>query len=386
MCVWLMVNQHRLVFGKRFPVVPIRESLGLQPQTVQVGSLGAMSLFATSISSLPPDAALNRWVLYFHGSDDNNTDMWDQTDFHHLRDMGFHILAPEYPGYSGKPGQSTEQVVEQEAQISYDYLRKIHNVPEGNIVIFGTSLGTGVAVDLASRVRAGALVLNAPYTSAVALGKMQYPYIPISLLLFDRFESDRKMPSVHMPVFIFHTLEDKIIPFEEGRKLYKLAGTPKHFEEDHGFHCQHSYPFFVALLGFLNDSTQLNVRAPHKPISAVLADAIKAQGVQKAVSQYQELRAQHSDEYNFAEYELNGLGRDLLERGRPADAIAILRLNAEQYPNSFDVYDSLGDAFLRAGDKQAAVQSFQRSLQVYSGADNYSREKLEALLDSTNNR
>src|SRR6266496_3310260 len=110
-CVWLMANQHRLVFGKHFPVVPIRQSLGLQPETVQVGTLGTLPLFASSISSLPADVSTNRWVIYFHGADDNNTDMWDQTDFHHLRDMGFHILAPEYSGYSGKPGQATEQAV-----------------------------------------------------------------------------------------------------------------------------------------------------------------------------------------------------------------------------------------------------------------------------------
>jgi fermentation-respiration switch protein FrsA (DUF1100 family) len=382
-CVWLLANQHRLVFGKHFPVVPVCESLGLHAQTVQVGAVGALPLFASSISSFPPDNSFNRWVVYFHGADDNNTDMWDQTDFYQLRDLGFHVLAPEYPGYSGKPGQSTEQIVEQEAQIAYDYLRKTYNVPESNIVIFGTSLGTGVAVDLASRVRAGALVLNAPYTSVIALGRREYPFIPLSLLLVDRFESDKKMPSVHMPVFIHHTVEDKIIPFEHGRKLYELAGSRKHFEQAHGYHCQHSYSFFVALQQFLNEFAALNLRAPHKPISAMVAATLASEGPENAVRQYRELRAHHGDEYNFAEYELNWVGRGLLEKGKQADAIAILKLNAEQYPDSFDVYDSLGEAYLRIGDKWAAEQSFRRSLQIYPGSDNYSRKKLDALLAST---
>ncbi len=243
-----------------------------------------------------------------------------------------------------------------------------------------------MAVDLASRVRAGALVLIAPCTSLVALGKKHHPFVPVSLLLFDRFESDRKMPSVHMPVFIFHTLEDKVIPFEEGRKLYELAGNLKHLEHAHGFHRQHSYPFFVALQEFLNKPAGLNVRAPHKPISAVVAATLETQGVEKAVAQYQELRAQRGDEYNFAEYELNGLGHDLLEKGRSVDAIAILRLNAERYPTSFDVYDSLGEAYLRMGDKKAAAQNFQRSLEINPDVDNYSRKKLDALLNSTKNQ
>jgi Alpha/beta hydrolase family len=352
---------------------------------VQIGTIGSLPLFAFSISSLQEDNSSNRWVLYFHGSDDNTTDMWDQADFHQLRDLGFHVLAPEYRGYSGKPGQSTEQILEQEAQRAYDYLRNTYSVPESNIVIFGTSLGTGVAVDLASRVRAGALVLNAPCTSVIALGRRKYSFIPLSLLLVDRFESD-KMPSVHMPVFIHHTLEDKIIPFEQGQKLYELAGTPKHFERGHGYHCQNSYSFFVALQQFLNESAGLNLHAPHKPISAVVAATLATEGLARAVTQYRELRAHNEHDYNFAEYQLNWFGRTLLEQDKQADAIAILELNAEQFPNSFDVYDSLGDPYLHMGDKQAAEQSFRRSLQVYPGSDNYSSKKLHALLASTNAR
>jgi fermentation-respiration switch protein FrsA (DUF1100 family) len=357
----------------------------LQPQTVQVGTLRSVPVFAWSIQSLPRDSGANQWVLHFHGFGDNLASTFNQSEFHRLRDMGFGILAPEYPGYAGKPGEPTEQAVEQEAQIAYDYLRTISNVPERNIVIYGASLGTGVAVDLASHVRAGALVLIAPYTSVVDVGKLRRPYIPISLLASDRFESD-KIGGVHMPVFIFHTVEDKVIPIEEGRRLYELAGAPKHFEEAHGFHGQHTYPFFLALQTFLNTSAGLNVHPPRKPISSVLAGTVEAKGVQAAIAQYQELRAQHGEEYDFAEYELNGLGYTLLRKGRSGDAVVILKLNAEQYPTSFNVYDSLGDAYLGAGDKQAAADNFRRSLQIYPAADNYSRKKLDALLASTKNQ
>lgn len=88
----------------------------------------------------------------------------------------------------------------------------------------------------------------------------------------------------------------------------------------------------------------------------------------------------------LAEYELNWLGRGLLEKGKQANAIAILELNAEQYPDSFDVYDSLGEAYLRIGDKWAAAQSFRSSLQIYPRSNNYSRKKLGALLTSTKNQ
>ena len=382
-CTWLRVDGYRLVFTRDFPTEPVWESLGLQPQTVQIGTLESGPLFAWSIPSLPSDSGANQWVLHFHGSGDNVTSAFNQEEFHRLRGMGFSILAAEYPGYAGKPGKPTEQTVEQEAQIAYDYIRKTGNVPERNIVIYGTSIGTGVAVDLASHVRASALVLLAPYTSVVDLGKIRYPYLPISLLASDRLESDKKIGTAHMPVFIFHTVEDKVIPFEEGRRLYELAGNPKHFEEAHGPHGAHTYPFFLALQEFLSASTGLTVHPPSKSIRAALAGTVETKGVQAAIEEYHALRAQHGDEYNFAEYELNNLGYDLLDKGKTADAIAILKLNAEQYPASFDVYDSLGDAYLRVGDKQAAEQNFRRSLQVYPAADNYSRKKLDALVAST---
>lgn len=379
---WLKVNEHRLVFTREFPAEPIWESLGLQPQTVEIGTLRSVPLFAWSIPSLASDSEANQWVLHFHGSGDNVTSAFNQAEFQRLRGMGFSILAPEYPGYAGKPGKATEQTVEQEAQIAYDYLRKTNRVPEANIVIYGESLGTGVAVDLASHVRAAALVLIAPYTSIVDVGKLRHPYIPVSLLASDRFESDKKMGAVHMPVFIFHTIEDKVIPFEEGRRLYELAGAPKHFEEAHGPHGQHSYPFFLAFQEFLNASTGLKVHPPSKSIRAALAGTVETKGFKAAIQEYQQLRAQHGDEYDFAEYELNNLGYDLLRKGKSSDAIAILKLNAEQYPASFNVYDSLGDAYLWVGDKHAAEQNFRRSLQIYPGADNYSGKKLDALLAS----
>ncbi len=385
-CVWLRLNEHRLVFRRDFPKEPIIESLGLQPQTVQIGTLGPVPLFAWSIQSLPKDSGAKQWVLLFHGSGGNVTSTFNQSQLHRLRDMGFGILAPEYPGYAGKPGEPTEQAVEQEAQIAYDYLREISNVPERNIVIFGGSLGTGVAVDLASHARAGALVLDAPYTSAVDVGKLRHPFLPISLLASDRLESDKKIGAVHMPVFIFHTVEDKNVPFEQGRRLYELAGNPKHFEEGHGPHGQYSYPFFLALRAFLNAAAGLNLHPPREPISSLLAGTVEAKGAQAAIAQYQELRAQPGEEYDFAEYELNGLGYTLLRKGKSGDAIAILKLNAEQYPGSFKVYDSLGDAYLSAGDKQAALDNFRRSLQNYPGADNPSRKKLDALLASTKNQ
>ena len=101
-CAWVKLNEHKLVFARDWPPVPIRESLGLQPETVQIGNLGDVPLFAWSIRSLPEDSAANAWVLYFHGSGENVTS--HQREFYQLRNLGFNVLAPEYPGYAGNQG------------------------------------------------------------------------------------------------------------------------------------------------------------------------------------------------------------------------------------------------------------------------------------------
>jgi len=108
-CVWLKLNEHKVVFARDWPPVPVRESLGLQPETVQIGNLRDVPLFAWSIRSLPEDFAANVWLLYFHGSGENVTS--HQREFYRLRNLGFNVLAPEYPGYAGKPGQPSEQAV-----------------------------------------------------------------------------------------------------------------------------------------------------------------------------------------------------------------------------------------------------------------------------------
>ncbi len=343
-CAWVKLNEHKLVFARDWPPVPIRESLGLQPEAVQIGNLGDVPLFAWSIRSLPEDSAANVWVLYFHGSGENVTS--HQREFYQLRNLGFNVLAPEYPGYAGKPGQPSEQAVEREAQLAFDYLHKLKKVPESNIVIWGMSIGSGVAVDLANHNRAGAIALITPYTSLVAVGKLRYPWIPISLLASDRFESDKKIGAVRAPVYIWHTVEDQVFPIEQARRIYELAPNPKHFEEAHGPHgSHHDYKFIVAVQQFLNASAGYQLRSPRKPIGEVIAATLDSQGVQAALTQYRTLRAQNTNEYEFTEFDLNNLGYSELGKGNTANAIAILKLNAEEYPKSFDMHDSLGEAY-----------------------------------------
>ena len=87
-------------------------------------------------------------------------------------------------------------------------------------------------------------------------------------------------------------------------------------------------------------------------------------GEQAAIKQYRELKATQQDAYDFSEGQLNGLGYQLLQMKRVKDSIEILKLNVEMFPQGFNTYDSLGEAYMENGDKQLAIQNYKKSLEL----------------------
>jgi hypothetical protein len=168
-------------------------------------------------------------VLVFHGNAGHRGDRLDLV--RHLADLGLGVLALDYRGYGGSEGAPTEDGLYADAEAAVRWL-------EGRgftrLVYFGESLGTGVAVELATRRAPEKLVLEAAFDSAVAVGKRAYPILPVSWLLRDRFESDRKIAEVHAPLLMLHGTEDDIIPLAHGRRLYERANEPKRFVEIEG--------------------------------------------------------------------------------------------------------------------------------------------------------
>ncbi|HJU30695.1 MAG TPA: alpha/beta hydrolase, partial [Hyphomicrobiaceae bacterium] len=100
-------------------------------------------------------------------------------------------------------------------------------VDPGSIVIYGESLGSGVAVRLATERPAAGLILDAPYSSIVDVAAAAYPYLPVRWLLADRYESRKYIAQVRMPLLILHGERDRVIPVEMGRELLALANEPK---------------------------------------------------------------------------------------------------------------------------------------------------------------
>ena len=155
---------------------------------------------------------------------------------------------------------------------AYDYLRGTLHAEPRRIVVYGWSLGSAVAVDLVSRVDEAAVILEGAPASLVAIGARRYPYFPIRLLIRNPFESILKIGKIGSPVLFLHSPEDAVIPFEEGRKLFDAAPSPKQFVEVSGGHVYSSEkdPRFFPAIRVVPAGTPLApvtaMADPHRPL------------------------------------------------------------------------------------------------------------------------
>ncbi|MDZ4713268.1 MAG: hypothetical protein SGI89_13215 [bacterium] len=114
----------------------------------------------------------------------------------------------------------------------------------------------------------------------------------------------------------------------------------------------------------------MGVSDPKKSLDVVLLQTIIEKDVQAAIAQYKDLKANKFDEYNFKESQLNAIGYTLLQAGKTKDAIEILKLNVESFPSSSNVYDSMGEACMIDGNKELAIENYNKSLELDPGNKN----------------
>jgi fermentation-respiration switch protein FrsA (DUF1100 family) len=163
-------------------------------------------------------------ILYFHGNAGNLGNRSERFRKYLARGLGVYMLS--YRGYNGSTGSPTERDNVADATLAYEALRS-EGVRVEDIVLYGESLGSGVAVQLAAAKPVGGVILDAPYTSIVDVAAKAYPYFPVRWFMFDRYETLRHLPQVHAPLLVIHGEEDGIIPVAMGRDVYAAANAPK---------------------------------------------------------------------------------------------------------------------------------------------------------------
>lgn len=166
-------------------------------------------------------------LLILHGSKNNISHMIDHTQ--HLHDAGYNLLLPDYRGYGKSTGgEPSETKLYEDAESAWNYLRKKGHQNPRNAFIYGHSLGGAVAIELALRhPEAAGLITEGTFTSMHEMAVLEYPWLPVDLLLNQRFDSLAKIGEIKVPVLLIHGTWDKRVSYKMGLQLFEKARQPK---------------------------------------------------------------------------------------------------------------------------------------------------------------
>ncbi len=173
-------------------------------------------------------------VVYFHGNGEVVGD--DVPVARALRALGFSVVLVEYRGYGrSRPGEPGERGLYADAEAALDALEARGEGPR-RVVLFGSSLGTGVAAEMAARHRGAGLVLVSPYTSLVDVAAAHVPFLPVRLLMRDRFETLAKAPALAIAALVIHGTADEVVPYAMGQRVAGAIPGARLFTVEGGHH------------------------------------------------------------------------------------------------------------------------------------------------------
>jgi fermentation-respiration switch protein FrsA (DUF1100 family) len=246
----LLRYEDRLVFHPR-PAIDREEPAGFPVRDLALPLEDGTSIHGRWY----PCAGARRAVLLCHSRSGNLSRELRPVEIALWHEAGLSILIFDYPGYGRSEGKPSESGCYAAAGAAYHWLTRIAGVAAEDVVICGRSLGTAVAVDLASRRPHGVLVLVAPLTSLPEVALSYFPLLPAKTFMRNRFDSLAKIGRCTRPIFIVHGTRDSVVPFAQGKQLFAAANEPKRFlTVEGGRHGVGASSFFPALKGFLRET------------------------------------------------------------------------------------------------------------------------------------
>ena len=232
-CLLLYVSQDQLIFhpaNALYGQQDTPEALGLSYEDVYLASTGQRKIHSWFI----PHAEAKATLLFFHGNAGNISHRLETLRIFH--ELGLAVFIIDYQGYGLSEGTPSEQHTYDDALSAWQYLTKDKTISPNNIIVFGRSMGGGVASWLATRHQPALVILESPFRSIIKLGNERYPFFPISFLTRTHFDTENRIASIQSPVSIIHSRGDEIISFNHGQTLFELAKEPKMFFEIEGDH------------------------------------------------------------------------------------------------------------------------------------------------------
>jgi len=164
-------------------------------------------------------------LVYFHG---NSFDIGERAyRIQRYIQAGWGVLLFAWRGYSGNNGNPTEDNLYKDAESALQWVEDNTDQPKSNLIIYGESLGTGVAVELGTRYFFKSIVLEAPFTSIVDIAQKKYIIYPVRFFVLDKFNNYKKITKVFSPLLIISGKKDEVIPHSHSVKLFSKANNPK---------------------------------------------------------------------------------------------------------------------------------------------------------------
>lgn len=241
--VGTLIRQNRIIFRPRPPLPRTPADLELAYEAVELRYGGIKGTRAWWVPQGPPGAnsaaAEAPTIIFFHGSDGHITRELPVLRFLHR--LGAHVLMLEYPGYGSRWGFPNEFDCYWAAAAAWRFVCDTKGVDAARIVLFGHSVGSGVAVQLATQVSCGGLVLQSPFTSVPDLAEHLYPGWPARFFCFTHMNSLRRIDRCRCPLLVFHSPADQHIPYAQGQRLFTAAHPPKRFVNLTGSHWSRSW-------------------------------------------------------------------------------------------------------------------------------------------------
>ncbi|MBV8121646.1 MAG: alpha/beta hydrolase [Alphaproteobacteria bacterium] len=216
----LYMCQRRLLYRPRKTRPLLDDLVMLGVNEVELVTADGLTLFSWYLPPRPGRPV----ILYFHGNGGHIG--YRAERLRRFAQEGYGVLLAEYRGYGGNPGFPSERGLFIDGETALDFLAAVGLAPR-RIVLWGESLGSGIAVYLAAGHEIGALVLEAPFTSVAACAQRRYPFVPAAILLHDRFDSLSRIGQVSAPLLILHGERDMVVPVRHGRALLAAAKALK---------------------------------------------------------------------------------------------------------------------------------------------------------------
>ena len=228
-CAYIWSIQRQYVFEPTPELQTTPERVGLKSEEVHFSSGSGTERGELYAWWMPTEHADAPTLLYLHGNDKNMGGAHEVDSATRLRCMGYNLLLVDYRGYGKSTGgKPTEAKVYEDAEAAWNYLIKQRAIDPRRTFIYGHSLGGAIAIDLAAHhPEAAGIIAESTFTSMVDMGKREFPYLPVDLLLNQRFDTLSKVNRLKIPLLLIHGTWDRQVPYQMSQRLYEKAPRPK---------------------------------------------------------------------------------------------------------------------------------------------------------------